>query len=339
MEKPIAPRPEEIVEKILAAAEGREFRTFVIGFERTGDWTREEHEALYRPAKIAAGEELLRRWPAQDVDFERPEMRFNLRLDGTVSAEAMPLHIGGRYRKLSREIPSTRWIHHRCGGRGCPVCGHTGNLCGPSIQELAEGPFLAASGGEKLLLHGAGREDTDVRMLGRGRPFVIEIAEPRRRTLDLPSIEAEVNRRAAGLAEIGRLAPAAREAVRAVKEAEAEKTYRVVVRAASPLPADAAERAAGLAGRDIRQVTPRRVSARRPDGMLRMKKVIESRWLGPFEGGWLWEVRTASGTYVKELVSGDAGRTTPSLSEVLGVLCTTAVLDVLEIHWDPPWER
>jgi len=34
-------------------------------------------------------------------------------------------------------------------------------------------------------LHGMGREDVDARMLGRGRPFIIEIKEPRRRHFDL----------------------------------------------------------------------------------------------------------------------------------------------------------
>jgi len=38
-----------------------------------------------------------------------------------------------------------------------------------------------------------------------------------------------------------------------------------------------------------------------------------------------------SGTYVKELVSGDDGRTKPSLSELLGREAKVAQLDVLEI--------
>src|SRR2546422_4343131 len=42
-------------------------------------------------------------------------------------------------------------------------------------------------------LHGMGREDVDARMLGRGRPFILEIKEPVRRTVDLPAVEGAVN--------------------------------------------------------------------------------------------------------------------------------------------------
>jgi tRNA pseudouridine synthase 10 len=332
-------RLEDIVDRILAAAAGRDFRTFVIGFARPEGYRRDEHEARYRALKVAAGDALVRLWPDRDVEFGRPDLRFKFDDDGRVSVQVAPLHIAGRYRKHSREIPATRWIHHRCGGRGCAVCNFTGNLCGPSIQEMVEAPVLGASGGAKTLFHGMGREDTDVRMLGRGRPFIIEVVDPVRRNLDLEAIAAEANKRAAGLAEIGRLFAVGPESVGAVKSSEPEKTYRAIVRTDAPPPADAAERAARLSGVEIRQVSPRRVADRRGSETLRRKRIVESRWLGPFEDGFLWEVRTQSGTYVKELVSGDEGRTAPSLSEVLGVPCRTRVLDVLEIHWDPPWER
>jgi tRNA pseudouridine synthase 10 len=44
------------------------------------------------------------------------------------------------------------------------------------------------------------------------------------------------------------------------------------------------------------------------------------------------EVRTQAGLYVKELVSGDDGRTTPSAAEVLGVPAECVELDVTAIH-------
>ena len=39
-----------------------------------------------------------------------------------------------------------------------------------------------------------------------------------------------------------------------------------------------------------------------------------------------------AGTYIKEWVHGDGGRTRPSLSERLGVACEVLELDVLDIH-------
>jgi tRNA pseudouridine synthase 10 len=44
------------------------------------------------------------------------------------------------------------------------------------------------------------------------------------------------------------------------------------------------------------------------------------------------EVRTQAGLYIKELVSGDGGRTRPSVAEVLGVPAECAALDVIAVH-------
>ena len=39
----------------------------------------------------------------------------------------------------------------------------------------------------KASFHASGREDIDARMLGTGRPFVVEISKPKKRSLDLES--------------------------------------------------------------------------------------------------------------------------------------------------------
>ena len=42
-------------------------------------------------------------------------------------------------------------------------------------------------------------------------------------------------------------------------------------------------------------------------------------------------VEAESGTYIKELISGDEGRTKPSISEMINNPCKVIELDVLEI--------
>lgn len=48
---------------------------------------------------------------------------------------------------------------------------------------------------------------------------------------------------------------------------------------------------------------------------------------------------TQAGTYVKEFVHGDLGRTEPSLGTLLGTECDILALDVLnvELDWPPSW--
>ena len=43
-------------------------------------------------------------------------------------------------------------------------------------------------------------------------------------------------------------------------------------------------------------------------------------------------LRCEAGTYVKELVHSDEGRTKPSVQDILGVECEVIWLDVEEIH-------
>jgi len=335
----IPPDPEELVERLIDATECYEFSTFLLGFGRPDDYHREAHEKVFRAVKIATGEELLRRWRDRSIDFCRPDLRIDIRPDDTIDLVTSPLFFAARYRKLSRDIPSSRWVHHRCRGKGCDSCSWTGTLCGPSVQELVAGPIIRRTDAEETFLHGLGREDTDARMLGTGRPFILEVKRPKRRSVDLRDWEKEVRREARGLAEIACAATATRPDVTLLKEEPADKTYRAWIDLDGMAPADAADRVERLAGRTIRQLSPTRVKHRRGETVVREKSVVSSLWLGRVGDAYVWEVRTSSGTYIKELVSGDDGRTRPSVAELLGVPARCRLLDVLEIHWTPPWEN
>jgi len=43
-------------------------------------------------------------------------------------------------------------------------------------------------------------------------------------------------------------------------------------------------------------------------------------------------IRAQHGTYIRELVSGDDGRTVPSFSSLIDANCKVEVLDVLNLH-------
>ena len=53
--------------------------------------------------------------------------------------------------------------------------------------------------------HGMGREDIDVRCLGSGRPFVLEIKGPRVRETDLEKLTEEINSESSGKVEVNSL--------------------------------------------------------------------------------------------------------------------------------------
>jgi tRNA pseudouridine synthase 10 len=239
-----------------------------------------------------------------------------------------------RYRKLTRDLPQTVFFCPECKGhprrrRECARCEGFGKLTRDSVQELVGWVVGAAFRTRKHKFHGAGREDVDVRMLGAGRPFVVEVVDPRVLDVDLAAIEAEINRRNAGRLEVQGLHWADRARVRALKEEPHAKEYEALVETAQPV--DAA-RCRELVGRrlSVEQQTPERVAHRRADKS-------STRWIEflalEAAGERLLRVRlrTEHGTYVKEAIHGEGGATRPSLSELLGTACACKELDVLDI--------
>ncbi|MGI0053257.1 MAG: tRNA pseudouridine(54/55) synthase Pus10 [Thermoplasmata archaeon] len=249
---------------------------------------------------------------------------------GRVGITVGPLYLKGRYRKFDRSLPQTRWPCRRCHGRGCERCGGTGKTYAESVEELVAAPVLAVTRGEGSRFHGMGREDIDARMLGRGRPFVLEILRPRSRRVDASHLAEAINATARNRVEVLEFASAEAADVLRVKEASPPKSYRVTV-LGTGAEAKINEALALVAGRAIAQRTPTRVVHRRAD-RVRTRRIVEARLVSAGEGRFTLELRAEAGTYIKEWVEGDDGRTDPNLSALLGEPLKVESLDVLEIH-------
>jgi len=115
-----------------------------------------------------------------------------------------------------------------------------------------------------------------------------------------------------------------------VKEASPEKSYRVGVLGSVPV-AKVNEALLLATGRAIAQRTPTRVAHRRSD-RVRARRIVAANLVDSSDEGFTLEIRTEAGTYVKEWVEGDGGRTEPSLAGLVGVPLKVGYLDVLEVH-------
>jgi tRNA pseudouridine synthase 10 len=244
------------------------------------------------------------------------------------------LWLESRYRKLKRGLPQTIFYCPKCKGdrrrrRGCKHCDGFGKLTKESVQELIARRLLPAMQAKLGKFHGAGREDIDVLMLGKGRPFVFEVVGARNPNIDLNAIRLEIEERSEGAIELAPFERVERPRVVYWKETHFDKLYRAEV-AVDAVP-DAARLAAvsGYRGAIV-QRTPQRVSHRRAD--LERERKLHVRHLSVRPDGALdLTVLCQHGTYVKEWISGDEERTTPSLAKLLGVGCQCRVLDVQEI--------
>jgi tRNA pseudouridine synthase 10 len=148
-----------------------------------------------------------------------------------------------------------------------------------------------------------------------------------------------VNHENAGKIEVFDLQYVQKEAVAQVKSAKAEKTYRAVVifETAEEPPSEGQLKAAlaALNDTEIEQRTPHRVAHRRAD-LVRRRRVTSARLVSFDEETQraVVEVTCDAGLYVKELISGDEGRTKPSLSALLGIPAAVTGLDVLDVALD-----
>jgi len=268
---------------------------------------------------------------------ERPEVMIlfdTLTLGVNVDIRAMFLY--GRYRKLERGIPQTRWPCRACRGRegGCDSCNGTGLQYPNSIQSLVCEPLVELAQAKSDAFHGMGREDIDVRCVGNGRPFVAELKSPNRRTLDLEKLMKQINKAAENKIEVVGLRYSNRAEVSRIKETKAEKSYTIRFTCEHGLDEDeVSTRIQSLSGQILEQQTPQRVSHRRAD-KVRKRKVISIDNIQVDDGEVEFDVRCESGTYVKELVHSDEGRTNPSIAGVLEADCEVIWLDVKDIHAD-----
>ncbi|XP_010539815.1 PREDICTED: putative tRNA pseudouridine synthase Pus10 [Tarenaya hassleriana] len=239
----------------------------------------------------------------------------------------MPIYFGGRYLKFSRNVSQTRWIidDERMGEA--------------SVEEIIGSNILPACFGDNYKFHAAGREDIDVRMLGSGRPFLLEIQNPRRfPSVDLlKEIEAKMNNLENKLVGVRNLTLLENHCWNLMREGEGEKRkqYAALVWISRPLEDKDLESISSLKELKILQRTPVRVLHRRSP--LDREKIIHWMNIEKIEGNcqyFLLHLCTQAGTYIKEFVHGDLGRTSPSIGSILGCRVEILQLDVTDVKMD-----
>ena len=268
----------------------------------------------------------------KEAEFESQDIVFNVDLVGEpkVKIQINPLYIEGKYNKLKRGIPQTKWPCTKCKGRGCEECNFTGKQYPESVEELISEHFLKLTKGREAKFHGAGREDIDVLMLGSGRPFVLEIKEPKIRKLDLQKLEEEINKINEGKTSYHNLHVCERRRKAEIKQSSPDtyKVYRALVKCDEAFDEVKLEELTKL--NEIHQQTPLRVLRRRAD-KVRIKHVLDLSYAVIDEKTFSMRIKTEGGLYIKELISGDEGRSHPNVGEILGVNAICEQLDVIEV--------
>ncbi|MDD1685543.1 tRNA pseudouridine(54/55) synthase Pus10 [Methanoregula sp.] len=330
-------------DRVIEATKGIEHSTFLVGC-RVPPMIAENEEMVWsdlslaepEPFKSEVNREVGKAVSAKTgkvVDFKKPEVVAILDpSNGNVEVQINSAFFYGRYQKFERGIPQTHWDCRACHGAGCEKCNFTGAQYLDSVEELIGRPVIEAFDAENAVLHGAGREDIDARMVGTGRPFILEVVSPKKRSIDLAELEEAINRTAEGRVSVAIKRWADRAEVETLKSNKAHKKYRILVEVDGELSADEFAKAVKtLEGVTIYQRTPERVAHRRAD-KVRERTVLGIECMGQQDGKFIVEVLGEAGLYIKELVSGDSGRTRPSLAEILNRTAHVTSLDVTQVE-------
>jgi len=243
--------------------------------------------------------------------------------------------VAGRYNKFSRELPQTPWI-----------------LDGKKVFETSVEELIASKIKDKMKVDdsrfsSSGREDVDVRMLGRGRPFLFELINPRQVHLsqdELTKMQQSINESTQDVF-VRDLQIVSKASINALKEGEDQKKKTYNALCTLPKNQKIEEVKAKLEGiKDLQlaQQTPIRVLHRRPDA--NRSRTVYFMEVQPLQRLFdqdnqklfLLKLATQAGTYVKEFVHGDFGRTEPNLAQILGCDVDILALDVEEIDLDWP---
>jgi tRNA pseudouridine synthase 10 len=337
-------------DKIIKAIEEYEYETFLVGvklpvgIEEKEDEFRAEFdiqhgESMRNEFSRIIGKMIVEK-TGKAVDFMKPQIVILVNpFTEVVNLQVNSLFIMGRYRKLLRGIPQSKWLCQKCRGEGCTNCDGTGKMYLESVEELIAKPAMEISRGEDSSFHGAGREDIDARMLGHGRPFIIQVKKPHKRKLDLYKLEQDINDKSKGKIEVKNLSFVDRKSVRKLKCLEAsQKKYRVKIKFSSEITDDMIKKIEeSLTNTTIIQQTPRRVLHRRGD-LAREKDIYETRIKRISLDSIEMRVRCQGGLYIKELVTGDEGRTDPNISKIVGINAIPLELDVMDIS-SKGWKR
>ncbi|MHA1777483.1 MAG: tRNA pseudouridine(54/55) synthase Pus10 [Promethearchaeia archaeon] len=284
------------------------------------------------------------------TQYKQPDLQIMIDLresmDPTYELHPKSLFLESKYKKFVRNLPQTHWHCHDCRGRGidrrtneiCQTCHGSGDMYPSSVEDLIASVVLPYTRGKSAVLHGAGREDIDARCLGAGRPFVLEIKAPQKRILPLNKIMDEINQKFSKSIRVGPFSVVNKQKVINYKSDSeiTEKSYHALVYLAQPISESFfAPRMellrSQLMNHLVKQRTPLRVVHRRAD-RTRSKEIFE------IQGKWIdarhifFKIRAQGGTYIKELISSDNGRTVPSIAKIFGIPMLCVELDIVNVR-------
>jgi tRNA pseudouridine synthase 10 len=237
--------------------------------------------------------------------------------------EIAPFYLYGNYIKLDREIGQTQFSKD-----GVKL---SLTSVDEELKKFLKNIFLNKE--EECVFSAGGREDRDVRMLGHGRAFIYTIYNAKKHySLDFNSINTELNKTLKKV-QVNGLRLCDKKYFQVLKRAENEKIklYLAFIWTKEDITKEVCDKINKIKDLKINQITPLRVLHKRVLKTrekiiyeLNIKEIYNKHFMTV-------EIKSSAGTYIKEFVNGDLGRTYPSMCDIIGNDCDIIQLDVEDI--------
>jgi hypothetical protein len=243
-----------------------------------------------------------------------------------------PVFVRGRYLKLSREVSQSPW--NKAHMERLVI--HT------NVEDELMGAILPQFGpGARCKFASSGREDLNVRMLGKGRPFFLKIdhiSQVPAEQQAYAAMEAAIDAHSEGTVRIvpGTLSFSDVSAYNHMNRQVEHKRKRYV----AVIHTEALVTQALVDARLALVKLPLRVAQQTPVRVLHTRSLMtREKWIHAIEARvigtrfFVLTLETSSGTYVKEFCHGDRGRTSPSLKTLLfgDALGQAGGVDILQL--------
>lgn len=272
------------------------------------------------------------------VDHEAPEVVILIDVDhDEVDIQINPAYTAGRYRKNERGFPQRKRICRVCHGEGvrweagksrpCDHCDGTGIASEESVEQSIADPIVESLSGTEAVFNAAGQEADDVRVLGRGRPFVIEVKEPRQRPPDLAALEAAIASESDEAVTVEGLVETTNDMVQHVAESRTRETYRATVTFDERVAAD--ELQAALDQLDGATVRLHVEDDEGPRERLRTLPAVRGELTDDLEA--TVEIELTDDLDLRLVLAGTDGRAEPSLADMLGTGVSVDHLDIIAV--------
>jgi tRNA pseudouridine synthase 10 len=314
-----------IANNIMAAVEGYEFETFLIGATLSAQLY-EREDAMRARFKIRGTESIknhltkelgmqFARLAGKKPEYTKPDIRITLTVDKEnsigVDVISRPLVLGGVYIKKSRGLPQKQDKCPSCAGTGCNFCNYSGLSGYESVEGIIAKKLLCTTGGQVPKFTWIGSEDQSSLVLGSGRPFYVRVFNPKKRKVK--------NKTISGNGIIAMLY---------VINDHPETQPRFIVKTKIHIKSENA-----LTKKDLKKLNSISGSIVKFENKSRMavKRIYSSRICQIDSNQFTLTIVADGGLMIKQFVGGE-GYMKPNISEILGDKCVCVTFDILDVQ-------